>query len=298
MIIFFIILVLINIVFNFNNLMSCTYNSLFIWFYNVYPSVFIFYSISSYLINNYYFNKLARFLKILIRFDSNKSYSLLLINMFLGNPGTTKLIENSLNNNEISFSDYNKLLNITFFMNPLFILNFFKLKNYFLYILSIFIYIKIYSLSHKFYHKSTNYNFAIIKNKYTFSNLKNSIHEVIDILLNIACMITLFSVIKTSIIYFLTIFKLSNSIILKTILAFFEVTSGLYDLKDTYLWISILLITFQGFCILLQSYNFINKKNISFKRYILIRIVSCITTTAIFIALHIIFDKLQLLHFL
>ena len=109
MILLFILLVIINVIWNLEILMQSIYDSLFVWFYSIYPSIFIFYNISNYLMYNYCFIKLSNLLKFFIKFDSDKSYVILLINIFLGNPGTANLLFNSLNNQEITDNDF-KLL--------------------------------------------------------------------------------------------------------------------------------------------------------------------------------------------
>lgn len=299
MIVFFIILVFINIIFNFDNLMGNIYTSLFIWFYNVYPSIFIFYNISCYLMTNKLFIKVSNVLKILIKFNSNKAYSILLINIFLGNPGTANLIEKAYDNSEISYYDYRRLLDITIFMNPLFVLTFLNIKYYFLYILTIFIFIKLYSLLNIYKKDSLFINIINNSNikKYSFSDFSNSINNVINILLTIACMITFFSIIKTTIIYLLNIFNFDNKYI-TLLLSYLEVASGLNDIKQFNMYYIVSLIYFQGLCIIFQSYQYLNKKNISLKRYILVKIISCLICTFIFLFLTTIFDRLLLPHFL
>lgn len=299
MIFIFIIFIFINIIFNFDNLMGNIYTSLFIWFYNVYPSIFIFYNISYYLITNNFFIKISNILKYLIKFDSDKAYSILLINIFLGNPGTTNLIEQAHNNNEISYSDYQKLLDITIFMNPLFVLNFLNIKYYFIYLITILIFIKLFSLFNLYKKDSifiNNINDTNLK-KYSFIDFSISINNVINILLTIACMITFFSIIKTTIIFLFRILKINNNYI-PLVLSYLEVASGLNDIKQYNLYYIISLIYFQGLCIIFQSYQYINKKNISFKRYIFSKLLSCFICTLIFIVLTFIFDKLLLPHFL
>lgn len=298
MIVLFIILVFINIIFNFNNLMENIYNSLFIWFYNVYPSIFIFYNISCYFLTSNLFIKFSHIFKFIIKFDSPKTYTLLFINIFLGNPGTANLIEQAYNNNEISYCDYRRLLDITIFMNPLFVLTFLNIKYYFIYLVSIIIYIKFYSFINIYNNDNiiNNYTITNINKKYSFSDFSIAINNVINILLTIACMITFFSIVKTTITYLLNIFNFNNNYI-TLLLSCLEVASGLNDIKDFNLYFIVSLINFQGLCIIFQSYQYLNKKNISLKRYILGKIISCLSCTLIFFFLTIIFDKLLPLHF-
>lgn len=278
MLLLFVILILINIFMNYQNLIFCIYDSLFIWFYNIYPSIFLFYNISNYLIYNSLFNKISNIFSLLIKLDSKKAYCLLCINIFLGNPGTTNLIYESYSNNEISEKDFMILNDICFFMNPLFILYYIDIKYYLIYLLSSFIYIKIYSFFIK--RKKYNNDYVYVCNeKYSYKIFSKSLNDVIYILLNIASLITFFNILRNTIIYFLSFFNLD----IKLILSFLEIASGL-KILSIYKNISlfILLISFQGICVLMQSYNIISKKNISLIRYILVHIISSLGITIIF----------------
>ncbi len=286
MILLFICLLIFNVFFNYKDLVLCIYDSLFIWFYNIYPSVFIFYNISYYLKYNNLFKKCSLILSLIIKLDSPKAYNILLINILLGNPGTSVLINESYLNNEISEYDYIILNDICFFMNPLFILNFINIKCYLIYLLSSFIFIKLYSL---FIFKKNNFDNQyniLVKEKYTFNTFSKSLNDVIYILLNIACLVTFFNIFKNTLSYFLNFFNIK----INFLLSFLEVTSGLKSFsiyKNIYIFI--LLISFQGICILVQSYNVINKKNISLIRYILRHLFSAIIVTLIFYILTILF---------
>lgn len=288
MIIFFILLVIINILFNLNNLMGSIYNSLFIWFLNVYPSIFIFYTISCYFIKSPVIYKFSNLLKIIIRFDSNYSYALLLINVFLGNPGTCKLINNSYENNQISEYDYNLLNKVTIFMNPLFVLSFLQFKHYLIYLISILIYIKLYSIFHK--HKNHNAIYESKKaTKYMFEDFSKSINDVIYILLNVACLITFFNIVKNTFVFAISFIN-KDILFFDIIFSFLEVSSGLHDIRNLdNIYLTILLISFQGICILMQSYFILNKKNISFIRYIFNKLFSSIVVTFIFFIITILF---------
>lgn len=288
MVIFFILLIIINIIFNKYNLLYCCYESLYIWFYNIYPSVFILYNISSILYNNKLFNKFSNILKKIIYFDSQKSYSLLIINIFLGNPGTTNLINESYERNEISERDFNKLVNICNFINPLFILSFFKISLYISYFISSFITILIIGKIFNY----NNLNCAYINDnsiyKFDCKKLKTSINNTINILLYIAYFITFFNIIKTSLLFITYKFQHLHSIFI-IIFSFLELSSGLKTIIHYNNILSILLLSFQGVCILFQSFNIINKKNISLKRYIFIHILYSIIATLIFYIISILF---------
>lgn len=288
MFIFFILLLFINIFINLDSLMNCIYNSLFIWFYNIIPSIFIFYNISNYLLYNKFFYKFSLLLKIIIKLESLYSYSLLLLNVFLGNPGTTNLINEAFNNNKISINDYKTLNNICIFMNPIFILSFFNVKFYLIYVFSILIYIKFYSIYIK--HKNNNYTFSYNSiNKYSLDIMYKSINESIYILLNIAGQIVFFNVLRNTITFGLSLIHFDNTF-LKVLLSFLEVSNGLKNISDLNISsLNVLLLCFQGFCILFQSLLYINKKNISYIRYIFNHCIIAILVTLIFFITNLIF---------
>lgn len=279
MIIFFIFVIFINIIFNYDNLMNSIYNSLFIWFYNIYPSIFIFYNISYYLYNNIYFNRFSLLFKYIIKFDSNRSYSIFFINFFLGNPGTTNLIYEAYESNEISEYDFNKLNDFTFCMNPLFILPYLGYIYFIIYIISYFIYIFIFSRIFKYKNKDNKFCNSNI-NKYSIKSFFNSINNSIMILLNVAGLVTFFNILKEIIIFSTDKFNITY---FNYLLSFLEVASGLRYLSSfNNIYSYVLLISFQGLCILIQSFSVISKKNISFKRYIFVHIINSILVTLIF----------------
>lgn len=288
MFLIFILLLLINIVLNLNGLIASIYKTLNTWFYNVLPSIFIFYNISNYLISNKIILFVSKIFKFIIKFESQYSYSLLFINIFLGNPGTTSLINEAFNNNKISINDYRTLNSICIYMNPLFVITFFNIKFYIIYFISILIYIKIYSLiinrneKNLFLLQSVNRNYSI-------NDFYLSINKSINIILNVAGVMVFFNIIKQTFSFYINYFDL-NYFSLKFILSFIEVSSGLKDISlYNNINLNILLLSSQGLCILIQSLSYLNKKNISFLRYILNHILSTIAVSCIFITLSFIF---------
>ena len=288
MFLIFILLLLINIVLNLNGLIASIYKTLNTWFYNVLPSIFIFYNISNYLISNKIILFVSKIFKFIIKFESQYSYSLLFINIFLGNPGTTSLINEAFNNNKISINDYQTLNNICIYMNPLFVITFFNIKFYIIYFISILIYIKIYSLiinrnkKNLFLSQSVNRNYSI-------NDFYLSINKSINIILNVAGVMVFFNIIKQTFSFYINYLNL-NYFSLKFILSFIEVSSGLKDISlYNNINLNILLLSSQGLCILIQSLSYLNKKNISFLRYILNHILSTIAVSCIFITLSFIF---------
>lgn len=283
----FIIFLILNIILNLNDVMCCVYDALYIWFFNIYPSVFIFYNICSYLTINSFFSRLALIFRILIKFDSNKAYTIFFTSILLGNPGTASLINNAHNNKEISYNDFIKLCDCTFFVNPLFIISFTNIYFYIVYLFCCFIYIKIYSLLFK--TNTSNDNFKIKNDKYTIKSLFDSINTSISILLNVSGLVTFFNIFKNTLIFILDIFHI-NIHYFSFLFSFLEIASGLNFIKSyNNSLLFILLISSQGLCILFQSYSVLDKKNISFKRYILSHLLSTFCVSFIFFILKLFF---------
>lgn len=288
MFLIFILLLLINIVLNLNGLIASIYKTLNTWFYNVLPSIFIFYNISNYLISNKIILFVSKIFKFIIKFESQYSYSLLFINFFLGNPGTTSLINEAFNNNKISINDYRTLNSICIYMNPLFVITFFNIKFYIIYFISILIYIKIYSLIIN-RNKKNLFLLQSVNRNYSINDFYLSINKSINIILNVAGVMVFFNIIKQTFSFYINYFDL-NYFSLKFILSFIEVSSGLKDISlYNNINLNILLLSSQGLCILIQSLSYLNKKNISFLRYILNHILSTIAVSCIFITLSFIF---------
>lgn len=288
MFLIFILLLLINIVLNLNGLIASIYKTLNTWFYNVLPSIFIFYNISNYLISNKIILFVSKIFKFIIKFESQYSYSLLFINIFLGNPGTTSLINEAFNNNKISINDYRTLNSICIYMNPLFVITFFNIKFYIIYFISILIYIKIYSLIIN-RNKKNLFLLQSVNRNYSINDFYLSINKSINIILNVAGVMVFFNIIKQTFSFYINYFDL-NYFSLKFILSFIEVSSGLKDISlYNNINLNILLLSSQGLCILIQSLSYLNKKNISFLRYILNHILSTIAVSCIFITLSFIF---------
>ncbi len=274
-----IILLFINILFNYTNTMNIIYSSLYIWFYKVFPSLFLLYIISYYLINNNFFNKCSKVLKALISFENVRSYSIFLVSMLLGNPGAISLSYIEYNKKHITNNDFKKLCYFSIFFNPLFVISFLGIKFYIIYFISSLITIFI---CEKFYKLQLS-NSQSFYSPYSYNDFSESISNIITIVLSVACLSCFFNVLKESLVF---IFNKCN-INLTSLLNFIEISSGLPYFKNynNYL-LCCFLISFQGLCIIIQSINVIKNNDISIIKYIIIRfILSSIVTLffAIFI---------------
>ena len=91
------------------------------------------------------------------------------------------------------------------------------------------------------------------------------------------------NVLKTSIAFLLYTVNLNFDLPL----SFLEIGTGLkYLTNKNMLYAPIFLISFQGLCIIIQSFSLIKNLNISFFKYLLLRILESITTTLIFFLIY------------
>lgn len=275
----FIIIFFISVIFNYDKTMNSVYSALEIWLYNIYPSLFLLYIVSYYFIQNKLFNKLSLILKPFISFECNKSYSILLTSIFLGNPGTISLALTNYKENNIAVSDYKKIIYLSIFMNPLFVISFLNLKIYIYYLISSFITLFISDKFFRLNRKSIESNNTI----YTYQSFISSIASIINVLLMVACLSVLCNVLKESISFLL--YKVNIN--LDILLSYLEIGTGLkYLISNNYLILSIFLIAFQGLCIIIQSYSLIKDTSISLIKYIFIRLIQAVVTTLIFFLIY------------
>lgn len=275
----FIFIFFFSIIFNYDKTMNSVYSALEVWLYNIYPSLFLLYIVSFYFIQNKLFNKFSLILKPFISFEYNKSYSIILTSIILGNPGTINLAKVNYKDNNISYNDYQKIIYLSIFMNPLFVISFLDFKLYIYYLISSLITIFIFDKFKRLNKKNINGNNSI----YTYQSFISSITSIINVLLMVACLSVLFSVLKESISFLL--YKVNIN--LDILLSFLEIGTGLkYLTSNNQLTLSIFLIAFQGLCIIIQSFNIIKDTSISFTKYIFVRLIQALITTLIFFLIY------------
>lgn len=286
MIIFFILLI-INIVYNMDSLYESIYSSLNIWLLKIVPSFFIFYILSSFLLKRNFLNNLSFIIKPFFSFESNKSYEVLLLSILISNPTTIKQAKLLYDNNEISFNDYKKIIYLSIFSNPLFLLSFINYKTVIFFIIIQFIVIFIIDKAMKL-QKSTYTGFNDNYKQNSLFIINQSLNDVVYILLLIATSISFINLIKETFINTLLIFNL-NVNNLDVYLSFFEVTKGIISIQKLNLNINItngiilFVITFQGLAINLQNYCIINNSEINYKKAILIRFIESLIALIIYL---------------
>lgn len=262
------------------------YQSISLWFYNLLPSIFFFFTITD-ILNNYNFPYFIEkiFGKIIHKIYKlpNISSYIIFISMISGFPSNSKLIKEMLDNKKVNSYEATRLLTMTHFSNPLFIIytigiNFFHSKKIGIIIMIVhfltnfivgFIFRNIFNVSETT-KKST------ISNQLPFMEmLKKSINNTISISLNVLGIIIFFSIILAVINNYLNLNSFSNAILNGLL----EITNGLKLLSNLSIdiikkaTIATFFISFGGFSIHMQIFSILNKYNINYIIYLISRII-------------------------
>lgn len=236
------------------------------WLNMVLPSISLSYIISSYVYNydilSHFFYKCF---KNLFHFENSKSASLYLISILIGEPSSTVLIKEAINNNEITLREGNRLMRFTSFISPIFLISMLE-KRYFLFII---IAELVTSIIIANFSINTYQNETIVHKKKFFDVYFNIINNLPNILIGILiCM------------YVINIFSSLIPNYIKPLSIIFEITNGLKNLKVyekygyLYNYLILSLVTLTGVAIMLQIYWIIKKTDISFKNYLKYRIIA------------------------
>lgn len=238
-------------------------NTIILWFEKVLPAISISYIISLYLYNYPLISYiLYPILKKVFYFENHKACSLFLVSLLVGNPTSSKLIVDAVNNKEISTSEGNRLLKFSSFVSGIFIYSVFDF-NLFLIIILIELIISIILAQGSPSIKKVQSN--NVKNNKTFLDLYFNIVNTIPMLL--------LSILTSMIICNLFSITINNEY-LKSL---FELTIGISIINKLphgfirLLTLFILLIS-QGIAIILQVYWVIKKTSLSFINFIKYRI--------------------------
>ena len=122
---FITIFILIEFMINSQELINVFFHTLNLCFNNLFPSIFIFFTITD-ILNNYnfpyYLSKLfGNVIEKIYKVPKISSY-IIMMSLTSGFPGNSKLIKEQLDKNTIDSFDATKLLTMTHFSNPLFII--------------------------------------------------------------------------------------------------------------------------------------------------------------------------------
>ena len=254
-----------------NNLIS----SINLFYYKVFPNLFIFIILSKLLINYnfpYYIYKL---------FKSSYLY-IFLIGLFSTTPTNTYIIKNIYQKKLINSNTATIYIMSSFFLNPLFLYSI--LNNIFNYKIALKL-IMISYLTNIILYLLFKNNDKIIPIKTREEKLSDCLIDIIKdifpISFNILAMIIIFSLIS--------IFLPNRLIALKGIL---EVTNGLNLLLQSNYSnlvkevLALIYINFGGICLLMQVKSVIKDTLINFNDYVLSRFYACIISSILFLVIH------------
>ena len=255
-------------------------------FYNLFPSIFIFFTITD-ILNNYSF---PLFISKLFGKITSKIYKLpyissyiIFMSMTTGFPGNSKLIKDELDNGNINSYEATKILTMTHFSNPLFIIytvgnNFFHDNRIGIIILiSHFIsnFIIGFLFRNIFQYENKETNIKTHKPLSFINLLKSSFYNTTKILINVFGIIIFFSLIVSILNKYLNLTPFSNLIFNGLI----EITTGLKYLSQLNInkikaaMLATFFISFGGFSIHMQVMSILNKYNINYYIYLIARII-------------------------
>ena len=267
-------------------LINTIYSSINLFFYNLFPNIFVFFIITD-ILNKYnfpyYLEKiLGNIIHKIYKLPKSSSY-IIFMSLFSGFPSNSKLIKEGLENHRINEFDATKLLTMTHFSNPLFIIytvgiNFFHDKKIGIIIL-ISHYITNFIIGFLFRNifkvKENNYESKFINPKNFMEILKSSINNTFIVLFNVLGIIIFFSILTTIINNYLNLNPFYNTI-LNGIL---EITNGLKLLSNLSIskikaaTLATFFISFGGFSIHMQVMSILNKYKLNYCIYLISRIL-------------------------
>lgn len=239
-------------------------NTIILWFNYCLPPISISYIISVFLSDFPFISKLLYpLLKPVFNFENEKSCSIYLISILVGNPTSSKLIIQAVDCKQISIDEGNRLLCFSSFISTIFL---YSILNFDLFIIIIIIELLISLIISNVKTQNTK-QYIIIENKNNtiLDTYFNIINNLPSLLLSI-----LFSMIITN---------LFSSLITNTYLkSLFELTIGIkiltYNINIINLIFIFILIFSHGLAITLQIYWIIKKSNLSFNNFIKYRLLS------------------------
>lgn len=265
-----------------------------VWVYKVYPSIFTFYMIATFLINFNLLNKLlVVFKRPLKKYNFNtKAQELFITSIFIGNPSSASIITQEIENGNISINEGNRLLRCASFLNPLFILSFLSFNIKYAIIL-IFVHI-ISNFIICLFNPSRNDSPKYMKKdiSMSFDLFLNSINKVMSLLISIAGIMVFCNIFRESILITLRFFHIDN-IIINLFLSTIEVSSGLNYIVNLQINNNLMLILFAFLCgfggisIHLQVLNIIKDKLNYFPFFVYRILQGIISSSLIFIFLQI-----------
>ena len=294
-------LIIIYVFTNSKNITTAIFESYELFLKNIFPSLFPMFIISYILVEIKIPEVLGNIFKkpFYKLFKTKKEASFVFfMSMLTGFPSSAKYIESLMNKNLIDEKDANKILQFTFFSNPLFIINtvgIMFLNNIKLGYIILISHITgniITGLIFRNYNK---------KEELKEENIRQSIRELIikinttkffNVLLNaikdaLSTMILIFGILVT---FQIIITMMPKSTIIKGLI---EMTIGLKYTSlltntNLKLILSTFFLSFGGLCIHTQIMNILNKKRVKYLPFLLARIIHGITSSILAIVINLI----------
>ena len=288
---------------NSNTLIKVFFYTINLCFYSLFPPMFIFFTITDILNNynfSYYLSKLlGNLFSKIYRLPKISSY-IIIMSLSSGFPGNSKLIKDYLDNQTIDSYEATKILTMTHFSNPLFILysvgnNFFHdYQMGIIILISHFItnFIIGFLFRNIYYNEPKKDNYNINKSLSFLNLLKSSFYNTTKILINVFGIIIFFSLIITIINKYLNLNSFSNMIFN----GLMEITTGLKCLSTLNInkikaaMLATFFISFGGFSIHMQTMSILNKYNINYYIYLIARILHGVIS-ALLVLIILTYDK-------
>lgn len=286
----FIILIEILILFNPKTLVSSSKDAINLFVNKLFISLFPFFVLNKILINYnlpYYISKLK--LNIISKLlNINNSYiSIIILSLLTGMPSNAEYIKDYLDKGIISLSEAKKLLIITFFPSPVFVITVIGYLGFNSIFIGVILLLLIYLFNfllgliirNKYNNSFINNNkLKIINNKKFMLILKESIFSSLSSLMIILGNIIIFSIILGLLNNYLNLSPVSNSIISSLL----ELTNGIKKISDLSTNFNIkfsfcvFALTFSSLSIHFQVSSILSDYNINFSKILLYRLLSSI----------------------
>ena len=194
-----------------------------LWLNKVLISLVPMFLLSNILISYPYISKiLYPILDKILHFENERSCSLFILTVITGNPTSSILVIDSVEKNDISVSEGNRLLKCTILSSPLFIITMMGNYGYLIIIISIFVNMIL------FYKKNVNKNYKknIINN--------NSLLDVIDrcptVMLEILSSMVFITIFKIPLLKLIHYLNFDNIVLLNYFIDSLELTTGLNNI--------------------------------------------------------------------
>lgn len=270
--IFILLLYLFYFLFNQDLITNIILDATKIWYFNLLPILFPSFILADLLINNKLFNnilnKAYRYFNKILSINYPISLLIIIISYIFGSPLSTKIINDSYNNNKLSLSEANNLCIVYSHLSLPFVIaiaNIFNFNIYKYLIITIILDFILFKILNK---KENNINIAITNNtEKTINIFLKSINKNILIILSILGIIISFRIIAI--------------ILPSNIYPIIEILGGIYSINTTSIPYIIFLISFMGLSVHMQIYFCFNY--IKYYKFLLIRITYSILLFILFI---------------